>query len=200
MCTLPVRFFGLVAAPLFLIFGIASTNGQTSAAIAAQSTGSQDSARAKASGQSKPIPVVIFTTWRDPREGAFTLNVPGGWQVNGGAMRRSAVDVTHVVRAGTPDGRVQIFINDADILAHEIPNQLTAMAGLREGQVTKGAWGGPVLLERYRNGPQFAQEYVRKKICPQADFTGGGELPNETRQMNAQVVASTDFFTAKPLI
>ena len=102
--------------------------------------------------------------------------------------RRSAVDITHVVRTGTPDGRVQVFINDADIVPHEVPNQLTAMAGFREGQMTKGAWGGPVLLERYRNGSQFAQEYIRERICPQAEFTGGGELPNETGQMNAQVV------------
>jgi hypothetical protein len=185
MRTLPVRFIGLVPILFMLIFSCA--NGQTPASSAAQSTG-QKSSGAKSSGQSKPLPVVIFTAWRDPREGAFTLSVPAGWQVNGGAMRRSAVDITHVVRAGTPDGRVQIFINDADILAHEIPNQLTAMAGSREGQVTKGAWGGPVLLERYRNGSQFAGEYIRKKICAQAEFTGGGELPNETRQMNAQVI------------
>lgn len=178
MMTLPLRFFGRVTISLFLPLGIGCANAQTRPASAAQ----QDSA------QTKVLPVVMFTTWRDPREGAFTLSVPQGWQLSGGAMRRSAVDITHVVRAGTPEGRVQIFINDADIVAHEVPNQLTAMAGLREGQMTKGAWGGPVLLARYRNGSQFAQEYIRKKICPQAEFTGGGELPNDTQQMNAQLV------------
>jgi hypothetical protein len=178
MTTLPVRFFGPAATLFFLTFIFACANGQTRPATAAQ----------QASAQSKALPVVIFTTWRDPREGAFTLSVPEGWQVTGGAMRRSAVDITHVVRASTPDSRVQIFLNDADIVPHEVPNQMTAMAGFREGQVTKGSWGGPVLLERYRNGSQFAEEYVRKKICSQAQFTGGGELPNETRQMNAQVV------------
>jgi hypothetical protein len=189
MNTLPVRFFGLLLTLHFLMFGFACAIGETSAATAAQSTELQNSTSARATGQSKPpLPVVIFTTWRDPREGAFTLSVPEGWQVNGGAMRRSAVDITHVVRAATPDSRVQIFINDADIVAHEVPNQLTAMAGIREGQMTKGAWGGPVLLERFRTGSQFAEEYVQKKICPRAEFTGAGDLPNETRQMNAQVV------------
>ena len=174
----PLRFFGLFTISLFLLLSMVCADAQTPPASAAP----------QASPQNKALPVVMFTSWRDPREGAFTLSVPQGWQVNGGAMRRSAVDITHVVRAGTPDSRVQIFINDADIVAHEVPNQLTSMAGLREGQMTKGAWGGPVLLERYRNGFQFAQEYVSKKVCPQAQFTGGGELPNETRQMNAQVV------------
>jgi hypothetical protein len=178
MATLPVRSFGPAPTLLILLFVCVPSSAQTRPVSPAL----------QASSQAKPLPVVIFTSWRDPREGAFTLSVPQGWQVSGGAMRRSAVDITHVIRAGTPEGRVQIFINDADIVAHEVPNQLTAMAGLREGQMTKGAWGGPVLLERYRNGPQFAEEYVRKKICPQAEFTGGGELPDETRQMNAQVV------------
>jgi hypothetical protein len=189
MNTLPVRFFGLLVTLHFLMFESACAIGETPAASASQSTELQNSASAKATGQSKPpLPVVIFTTWRDPREGAFTVSVPEGWQVNGGAVRRSAVDITHVVRAATPDSRVQIFINDADIVAHEVPNQLTAVAGVREGQMTKGAWGGPVLLERFRTGSQFAEEYVQKKICPRAEFTGGGDLPNETRQMNAQVV------------
>jgi hypothetical protein len=160
MATLPVRSSGPATTLLILLFGCVPASAQMRPASPAL----------QASSQAKPLPVVIFTSWRDPREGAFTLSVPQGWQVSGGAMRRSAVDITHVIRAGTPDGRVQIFINDADIVAHEVPNQLTAMAGLREGQMTKGAWGGPVLLERYRNGPQFAEEYIRKKICPQAEY------------------------------
>src|SRR5215472_14438427 len=159
--TLPFRFFGPIS--LLLLLSIACAKAQTRPAPA----------EPQASTQNNVLPVVIFTTWRDPREGAFTLSVPQGWQVTGGAMRRSAVDITHVVRASTPDGRVQIFINDADIVAHEVPNQLTAMACYREGQMTKGAWGGPVLLERYRNGSQFAQEYIPKKICSHAEFTGG---------------------------
>jgi hypothetical protein len=178
MTTLPLRFFVPATISLFLPLSIACASAQTRPVSAAP----------QSSAQNKVLPVVMFTTWRDPREGAFTLSVPQGWQVSGGAMRRSAVDITHVVRAGTSDGRVQIFINDADIVPHEVPNQLTAAAGFREGQMTKGAWGGPVLLERYHNGSQFAQEYIRKRICPQAEFTGGGELPNETQEMNAQVV------------
>jgi hypothetical protein len=178
MTTLRLRFLGPATILFVLFLSLAPANAQTRPATAAP----------QASAQNKVLPVVIFTTWRDPREGAFTLSVPDGWQVNGGAMRRSAVDIAHVVHASTPDGRVEIFLNDADIVPREVPNQLTAMTGSREGQITKGAWGGPVLLERYRNGPQFAEDYVRRKICPQAQFTGGGELPNETRQMNAQVV------------
>jgi hypothetical protein len=41
------------------------------------------SAAPQSSAQNKVLPVVMFTTWRDPREGAFTLSVPQGWQVSG---------------------------------------------------------------------------------------------------------------------
>src|ERR1700751_3773939 len=112
MATLPVRSFGPATTFLILLFNCVPASAQTRPASAAL----------QASSQAKPLPVVIFTSWRDPREGAFTLSVPQGWQISGGAMRRSAVDITHVIRAGTPDGRVQLFINDADIVAHEVPN------------------------------------------------------------------------------
>jgi hypothetical protein len=107
----------------------------------------------------------MFTTWRDPREGAFTVSVPEGWQTSGGANRRSAVDITHTIRSATPDGRVKMFMNDADIVPREVPNQMTAMAGIREGQITKGAWGGPILMARFQTGQQF----VRALPLPAAD-------------------------------
>src|SRR6201987_4675171 len=140
MATLPVRSSGAATTLLILLFGCVPASAQTRLASPAL----------QASSQAKTLRFVFLPSWRDPREGAFTLSVPQGWQVSGGAMRRSAVDITHVIRAGTPEGRVQIFINDADIVAHEVPNQLTAMTGLREGQMNKGAWGGPARLERYR--------------------------------------------------
>jgi hypothetical protein len=134
----------------------------------------------------KILPVVMFTTWRDPQEGAFTVSVPKDWQTSGGANRRSNVDITLTVRTGTADGRVKMFVNDADIVPHEVPNQMTNMAGMREGQTIQGAWGGPVLLARFQTGQQFAQNYVAQRLCPGASFTGGALLQKETADMNAQ--------------
>jgi hypothetical protein len=105
--------------------------------------------------------VVTFVQWRDPREGAFTISVPQSWAVTGGTFRRSAVDITLAMRTHTADDRVQIFVNDPDIVPREVPNQLTAMAGQREGQVVQGAWGGPVLLARFQTGQQFATHLRR---------------------------------------
>jgi len=124
------------------------------------------------SSADKILPVVIFTTWRVPREDAFTVSVPQGWHTSGGANRRSAVDITHTIRSTTADGRVKMFMNDADIIPHEVPNQMTNMAGQREGQTVQAAWGGPVLLARFQTGQQFAQTYVTQKLCPGATVCG----------------------------
>ena len=141
----------------------------------------------QSTSEARVLPVVTFVQWRDPREGAFTISVPQSWAVTGGTFRRSAVDITHALRTHTADDRVQIFVNDPDIVPREVPNQLTAMAGQREGQVVQGAWGGPVLLARFQTGQQFAQSYVAQRICRTAEVTGGGPLQRETNDMNAQI-------------
>src|SRR5689334_16033918 len=47
---------------------------------------------------------VRFVPWRDPKEGAFTVSVPEGWQLSGGLYRAAAIDVRPVVEIQSPDG------------------------------------------------------------------------------------------------
>jgi hypothetical protein len=133
--------------------------------------------------------VIMFTPWRDPREGAFTLNVPQGWQVSGGIIRNSALDPRQVVRAASPDGKVQVFIGDPNLIPREVPNQMTAFAGMREGQTMKGAWGGPILLARYQTGEQFARSYVAAQLCRTPQSTNSGVLQDASRQLTASAMA-----------
>jgi hypothetical protein len=135
------------------------------------------------------LPVVLFTTWRDPQEGAFTLSVPKGWQVSGGASRRAAVDIRQVVRASAPGGRIQILIDDPDIVPRQVPDQMMMRMGLREGQTIRAAWGGPILLQRFRSGAEYSRDYTALKLCRQAQYTGGGEMQAETASMNREVGA-----------
>ena len=133
--------------------------------------------------------VIMFTPWRDPREGAFTLNVPQGWQISGGTVRNSALDPRQVVRAASPDGKVQVFIGDPNLIPREVPNQMTAFAGMREGQTVKGAWGGPIMLARYQTGEQFARSYVAAQLCRTPQITNSGVLQDASRQLTASAMA-----------
>jgi hypothetical protein len=131
--------------------------------------------------------IIMFTTWRDPREGAFTVNVPQGWQVSGGTTRSSAIDPRQSLRTSSPDGRMQLFIGAPNLIPREAPNRLLAYAGVREGQTMQGAWGGPVLIARYQTGEQFARSYV-SRLCPTAQVLSSNVVPDATRELTAKAM------------
>jgi hypothetical protein len=129
----------------------------------------------------------FFVVWRDPRENAFQVGVPQGWQISGGLTRASQIEPHAVIRAQSPDGKIQVFYDDPDILMRQVPNQLTQFGGFREGQTMPAAWGGKVLLARYQTGAQFAQQYIREKLCRQAAITDTSDLRDATAQMNTLI-------------
>jgi hypothetical protein len=138
-------------------------------------------------GQKEPLTVVLFQSWKDPEEGAFRLNVPKGWEISGGASRRSAADIRHVVRANGPGGKIKIFIDDPNIVPRQVPDAMMQRMGMREGQTIQAAWGGPLMLQRFRNGSEYSRDYAALKVCPNAQFTGGSEMAGETARMNREV-------------
>jgi len=129
----------------------------------------------------------FFVVWRDPRENAFQVGVPQGWQVSGGLTRASQIEPHSVIRAQSPDGKIQVFYDDPDLNMREIPDQLTQFGGLREGQTIPAPWGGRVLLARYLTGAQFAQQYIREKLCRQPVITDASDLREATAHMNAVI-------------
>ena len=72
-------------------------------------------------------PGVAFVPFRDPSEGAFTLDVPRGWRVTGGLRRLAPVDVRSSVVASSPDDTMHLRIGDAELPTFSLPTpQLTA--------------------------------------------------------------------------
>ncbi len=78
------------------------------------------------------------------------------------------------------------FMDDPRIAIRQVPNMTTARMGMREGQLIPAAWGGKVLLERYRPAPDAASDYVRKAICPSATQFQGGIISGQTLELNNQ--------------
>lgn len=107
-------------------------------------------------------PSVQYTKFADRNEGAFTLDVPAGWKVEGGLQRHSTLDVRAAVYATSPDGGTVIRLGDFDLGTFTEPNQALAMAGMREGGTYSPGYGNVWQIRRYLPGPQFAQEYAAK--------------------------------------
>jgi hypothetical protein len=127
-----------------------------------------------------------FVQWQDPAEGAFSVSLPRGWQLSGGTVRTTRIEPHYVVRAQSPDGGAQIFMDDPRIAVRQIPNLMTQQMGWREGQLIPSAWGGKMLLERYRPAPDAAADYVRKAYCVSATQFQGGIIPGQTQDLNYQ--------------
>ena len=108
-----------------------------------------------------------FVNWNDPHEGAFSVAVPQGWQVIGGAYRLSATDVRYALAMGSPDGQVRATIGDSNIGIFTQPTQMLAMAGLREGGYYAIGDGTKLEIRRYMSGQQFARAYVETLVARQ---------------------------------
>ena len=54
-----------------------------------------------------------YTRWQDPKERAFTVEVPTEWSIEGGTLRPSSLLAQASVNAVSPDGRVDLLIGDA---------------------------------------------------------------------------------------
>ena len=103
--------------------------------------------------------------WQDPNEGAFSIDVPAGWRVEGGLVRKAPVDVRLDVLVTSPDGRVQIRIGDAMIPPFVVPNQLMAQAGFGEGRWYSPGYGVNFLVQRYLPASYFmTQWYLPQRV------------------------------------
>jgi hypothetical protein len=143
---------------------------------------------AGSAGQSSPVAAEAnrYAAWQDPAENAFSVSLPVGWQISGGTVRTTRIEAHYVVHAQSPDGGVQLFMDDPGVMMREVPNQATAMMGTHVGQVIPTGAGTNLVVEPYKPGDQFASEYVQQTLCPSATNLRGGPLPDQTQALNMQ--------------
>jgi hypothetical protein len=103
-----------------------------------------------------------FTRFRDPNEGAFTIDVPAGWKAEGGLVRKSTLDTRPFVWAASPDGSTVIHLRDPAFGTFVIPDQMLMSTVIREGMTYTPGYGNIMVVWRYQPGPQFAQQYAAK--------------------------------------
>ena len=125
-------------------------------------------------------PRVEFVSFSDPKEKAFTVEVPKGWSVRGGLFRMAAVDTRPAMEMTDPGGGIRITTGDAEIPTFTLPSQTLAFAGFGEGAWYSPGYGVRMMVRRYLTGAQFAEEYVRTRVLP------------AIQGQNAQIVSRQD--------
>jgi PDZ domain len=124
---------------------------------------------------------VSWTTFTDPYEDAFTIEVPRGWKVAGGVVRKIPLLPNLVLRVLSPDRRTLIALGDPDsapynapIAARDYVRRFTeramseACSGLRIDRVVDLPD-----VERYASANSLGP--YNRWSAAQADFTCNGE-------------------------
>jgi hypothetical protein len=118
---------------------------------------------------------VSWTRFTDPNENAFSIDVPAGWKVQGGMVRRNALDVSAFLRALAPDGSSMILMGDPGPAVFRLPGYLAGPAA-----------------KAYSPGQQFARQYAQTtlpSLCTGPKFVSGA---------NRADIASGPFAKAVP--
>lgn len=164
-----------------------SDSGSGSGYQTGADTGSETQTANGAPGQS-PVPFSGWTTFRDPDQGSFTVEVPAGWKVEGGMVRPRPIDARPWMRTISPDGLVAAFIGDGQIPGYTMPNgQLTALG------FGPGRWYNGSLVAQYIPARKFAEKYAIKYLKPHAtdiQVVEAYDHPDVARAVNGTVGAS----------
>jgi len=101
-----------------------------------------------------------YTRWTDPKEGAFSLELPSGWKASGGLARYAAVDIRSGVSIVSPDENVSLLVGDSSVGTFIVPSQLLELGGFSEGSKYSPGYGVTMTVFRYLDGVDFASRYA----------------------------------------
>ena len=119
-------------------------------------------------------PELRYQRFTDPREGAFSVELPASWNVQGGTLRRSAVDVKQWLKLMSPDGRITLWTQEP---------QLPAMFTLpTQGMPAANNPSSPTM--QYMQGGQFAEFVLRRFYLPGVQL----QIVNRRARMDLQQV------------
>ena len=156
------------------------TAGGGNAAPAAQPAPASAAAAAP-SGPVKPISVSGYTTFTDPLENAFTVQVPSGWKTVGGLARRAALQINPFTRSLSPDRMTYLLIGEPTLPGYVPPNAMRNAIGYHEGKLFDSGLGGLSMVLHYMPGTEFAKVYGQTALpglCTDLRFSGGRERPD----------------------
>ena len=108
-----------------------------------------------------PVPYVRFG---DPKEAAFTVEVPAGWNTTGGLFRLNPEDYRIGVETASPDGETKVVLGDPNAAKFIEPTS----PYFPEGSLYAPG-GFPMLVRRFMSGALYCREYVQTRvaqICP----------------------------------
>lgn len=106
-----------------------------------------------------------WTTFTDPAEQAFTINVPTGWKTIGGTYRFGVLDPRIMVDMVSPDGQVDIRLGDYRVPPFAPLTPTLQSLGFAEGRRYNPRNVAQEVIANYRPGWAFADVYGQARFA-----------------------------------
>ncbi|HWQ19916.1 MAG TPA: hypothetical protein VN455_09080 [Methanotrichaceae archaeon] len=124
---------------------------------------------------------IQYIQWHDPQSGAFSLDVPSGWNVDGGLAEMGANDLRLGVEIDSPDSKVGIMYGDRDIPKYISARGSYESPSLVEGAVQSDQYGMYLLSKHYMTGEEYARAYI-EYLLGRYSISGFNFTGSEDRQ------------------
>ena len=138
------------------------------------------------SGTEAKTPRLKFVKWTDPNEHAFSVDVPEGWKVAGGANRIARTHVNQSLQLESPDQNMLIVVGDAKLPFFAVPNrQQMQMYGVSEGVPFSPNGTFQQMFLRYMPALEFNKWYLGqtlKSALNEFAVTKEEEMPDLARR------------------
>jgi hypothetical protein len=156
------------------------------------------SARAAAAPPAQGLANVSWTTFTDPYENAFTIEVPRGWKVAGGVVRKIPLWPSLVLRVLAPDRRTLLALGDADAVPYNAPIAARDYVPRFAERAMSGACQG-LKISEVKELPDVERLFSSKAVGPytkwsaaQAAFTCNGDRQAD---MSGGAIAVLQYMT-----
>lgn len=112
--------------------------------------------------------LVQMVSWKDPKEGAFTLNVPKGWDVDGGTVR-PYIDAALKIIITSGDKGIQVENPYPPI--YTAPNEVLSFAGFKEGSHynPSGGISQDMIVSQEKNAQNYIETTLAKNLNLKVD-------------------------------
>jgi hypothetical protein len=175
-----------------------SGQGSPDAETAAQNNPAPSKPAPQGKGPAQGLAHVSWTTFTDPYENAFTIEVPQGWKVAGGTLRKVSLLPNLVLRVLSPDRRTLIALGDADSAPYNTPIAARDYVRRFTERAMSGACSG-LKIVKISDLPDVEQFARSKSIgsynqwsAAQSTFTCNGERQTG---MGGEAVAVLQYMT-----
>ena len=130
-----------------------------------------------------------WTKFTEPSEGAYTVEVPQGWQAAGGVRRYAASEAPVWLTVESPDHSTELFLGDPSLAPFFLPGQYSP-----EGSQMPGVHGRAATVMRYRPGAEYASLYGTRSlasVCSNVQPQGTQPVPALESEMRQHVQSAT---------